>query len=228
MTIRGELAEISHPESVTRFIPTGAELYSQGEVCHRCFVLLDGWVALSTLLDDGSCQILDFTAPGALLGFQLAPNVPMYHSARCLTAVRICAYPRSVFDKLVERNSRLAFLLFRQASSDEARAHDHLVNVSLRAARERIAHLLLELYVKVRHQLPIRPHETILLPLTQTDIGQAVGLTGVHVSRTLRVLREQGIVRLANHMLEIVDPIAFTRAAGLETDAPGNRTAGTC
>ena len=101
-----------------------------------------------------------------------------------------------------------------------ARAHDHLANVGLRDAKQRIAHLLLELYVRVRGRLPVEPGETIQLPLSQGQIGQAVGLTYVHVCRTLQILRERGIIQFANHNLEIIDPVALIATAGVEYDLP--------
>jgi CRP/FNR family transcriptional regulator len=193
------------------------------------FVLLSGWIALSVLLDDGECQILDFCVPGAFLGVSQASSTVqpssavqasstvMYHSARCLTAVQVRGYPRKQMDSAIENNAKLASALRRLAAFDAARAHDHLVNLGLRGARERIAHLLLELYARLRGHFPDTAGETVQLPLTQSHIAQAVGLTGVHVSRTLRILREQGIARYVNHDLEILDPDALIRAAGLES-----------
>jgi len=218
MPIRRELGTITDLEAGARVIPMGSELYRQGEICSTCFIVLNGWIALSVLLDDGSCQILDFALPGAILGFQSAPNAQMYHSARCLSIVRVHAFPRRKLDVMVETNPRLAIQLCRQVTADEARAHDHLANIGLRDARQRIAHLLLELYVRVRGRLPGESDETFQLPLSQGQIGQALGLTYVHVCRTLQILREQKIVHLANHTLEIIDPVALRTAAGLEPD----------
>src|SRR5271165_2627786 len=218
MPIRRELSTITDLEAGARVIPTGSELYRQGDICSTYFIVLSGWIALSVLLDDGSCQILDFALPGAVLGFQSAPNAPMYHSARCLSVVRVYALPRRKLDVIIETNPRLAILLCRQVMADEARAHDHLANIGLRDARQRIAHLLLELYVRVRGRIPVGSGESIQLPLSQGQIGQALGLTYVHVCRTLQTLREQKIVHLANHTLEIIDPAALMTAAGVEPD----------
>jgi len=218
MSIRRELGTITDLEAGARVIPIGSELYRQGDICYTYFFVLNGWIALSVLLDDGSCQILDFALPGAILGFQSAPNAPMYHSARCLSIVRVYAFPRRKLDIIIETNPRLALLLCRQVTADEARAHDHLANIGLRDARQRIAHLLLELYVRVRGRLPVESGETFQLPLSQGQIGQALGLTYVHVCRTLQILREQKTVHLANHTLEIIDPLALMTAAGVEPD----------
>jgi CRP-like cAMP-binding protein len=159
MPIRKELETITDLEAGARVIPAGSDLYRQGDLCSTYFIVLNGWIALSVLLDDGSCQILDFALPGAVLGFQSAPNAPMYHSARCLSLVRVYAFPRRKLDNIIETNPSLAVLLCRQITANEARAHDHLTNLGLRGARERIAHLLLEIYVRLRRRLPVEPGE---------------------------------------------------------------------
>ena len=218
MAIRQELAVLGSTAPLTRSLSPGSELYHQGEVCPRYFIVLQGWVALVSLLADGSSQIIDFATPGAFLGFQAVPGLPCYHSARCITPVEVQAYSRPLVDNHIVQNPRLAFLICRQACLDGARAHDHLVNLGLRPARERIAHLLLELFSRVQNRLPNQPGEVVPLPITQTDIAQAVGLTGVHVSRTLRILREQRIIRLRSHTMEVLDPVAFLRAAGVPSN----------
>ncbi len=219
MPIRTELRRIADLEAGARVIPVGSDLYRQGDHCSTCFIVLGGWIALSVLLDDGSCQILDFALPGAVLGFQSSTNTPMYHSARCLSVARVYAFARRKLDDIIEANPRLAILLCRQVSANEARAHDHLANIGLRDAKQRIAHLLLELYVRVRGRLPVEPGETIKLPLSQGQVGQAIGLTYVHVCRTLQTLRQRGIVQFANQTLEIIDPPALMAAAGVEPDS---------
>jgi CRP-like cAMP-binding protein len=64
MPIRKELGTIADLEAGARVIPIGLDLYRQGDICSNYFIVLNGWIALSVLLDDGSCQILDFGAPG--------------------------------------------------------------------------------------------------------------------------------------------------------------------
>ncbi|MBV8524454.1 MAG: Crp/Fnr family transcriptional regulator [Acetobacteraceae bacterium] len=187
MPLRRELGTVFDLEAGARVVPAGSDVYRQGDICPAYYIVLNGWIALTVLLDDGSCQILDFALPGAVLGFQSGPGTPMYHSARSLSVVRVYALPRRKLDAIIEQNPRLAVLLCRQITADEARAHDHLTNLGLRGARERIARLLLEVYVRLRRRLPAEPGEIIHLPLSQSHIGQALGLTYVHVCRTLQI-----------------------------------------
>jgi CRP-like cAMP-binding protein len=217
MPLRRELARVANLETGARVFDAGSYLYRQGEACASCFVVLSGWVALSTLLDDGSCQTLDFALPGSVLGLQ-ASSGGTYHSAQCLSVSRIYPVPHHKFDSIVEANPRLAILLYRQIATDKARAHDHLTNLGLRHARGRIAHLLLELYVRLFQRLPATLGEVVSMPVSQVQIGAALGLTFVHVCRTMRTLRKEKVIQLSNRKLEIIDPRAFIANAGIDLD----------
>src|SRR3546814_14715698 len=59
---------------------------------------------------------------------------------------------------------------------------------------DRVARLVLELFVRCRTQWPGNRIEEMYLPLTQEHIGDATGLTFVHVNRILRTLRKEGVV----------------------------------
>ena len=227
MPIRRAFRKIDGLKGCVRALPVGSELYGQGERCSTYFLIACGWIALSTFLDDGGCQILDFAIPGAFLGFPFLSSIARRHSARCITPVQVICYPEREFDDAIIHNSELAVLLCRQAVFDEWRAHDHLVNVGLRSGRERIAHLLLELCIRMHRHIP-NPGDIIRVPLTEGHIGQAVGLTDVHVSRTLRTLREQGVARFVKRELHVLDPAALARAAGFPDLAPDVMSALDC
>ncbi|MBU6497931.1 MAG: helix-turn-helix domain-containing protein, partial [Rhodospirillales bacterium] len=83
-------------------------------------------------------------------------------------------------------------------------------------ARGRVAHLLIELYFRQNRHLPQIAGETIDLPLTLALIGETVELTIEHVSRTLRRLREDGVIQLRRGRLLIRDPEALIRISGVE------------
>src|SRR6516165_10082007 len=120
MPIRKELATITDLETGARVIPSGSDLYRQGEICSTYYVVLSGWIALSALLDDGSCQILDFALPGAVLGFQSGAGAPMYHSARCLSVVRVYAFPRASW---IQSSKAIHASLFCSAAKSPAMRH---------------------------------------------------------------------------------------------------------
>jgi CRP/FNR family transcriptional regulator, anaerobic regulatory protein len=100
MPVRKELATITDLEAGARVIPAGSDLYRQGDICSTYYIVLNGWIALSVLLEDGSCQIVDFALPGAVLGFQSEAETPMYHSARCLSVTRVYTFLKVTWTRL--------------------------------------------------------------------------------------------------------------------------------
>jgi len=208
---------LSGIKGIRRTVDAATDLYHQGEACPNYLVVIDGWVGTRMMLGDGSWHMPDFALPGALLGVQRVSGSTMTHSAICLTAVTVCPLPRNRLDDLVASNPQLALRLAHLAACREARLQDHFVNVSGRGARERVAHLLMELFHRTRHRPPVTG-DSVQLPLTLANLGEALNLTEVHVSRMLGILRVQEVAHFFRHRLEILDAAAFTRAAGFEDD----------
>jgi CRP/FNR family transcriptional regulator len=208
------LAAINEPQ---RRYAARSELYRQGFPCPTYFILLEGWVGVRVTLDDGASFMPDCALPGTLLGVQPVAGRAMSHSAVCLTPVSVIPLPRERFDRLSEEYSRFGLRLAHFTACREARLQDHFVNVSGRGARERVAHLLIELFYRTRRRLPVNG-DSVQLPLTLAHLGQATGLSEVHVSRVLTILRVQGAIRFSRHRLEVLDADAFRRAAAFDLD----------
>ena len=197
-----------------RKIDAGCDLFSLGERRNTIFYLVDGWVALYKLHEDGRRQILHFALPGAVLAF--FPGQVMTYSAQALTSAIVSVIPHrnlySVFRDDPEIGMRLASLV----SSDRNLAYDHLFAIGRQSARERVAHLLLELFIRYRMQWPGHCIEDMHLPLTQEHIGDATGLSSVHVSRVLRNLGKDGIVEFHYKRLRILNPDKLIDVAGID------------
>ena len=99
---------------------------------------------------------------------------------------------------------------------DRNLSFDHLTSIGRRSARERVARLLLELFIRYRAQWPGHRPEEMQLPLTQEHIGDATGLTGVHVNRVLGDLRDEGIVQFHYRKLMILDPDRLIDVAAID------------
>lgn len=196
-----------------RVLPAGSQLFMPADTCSELFNLLDGWIALYRVLNGGQNQILDFALPGSFLGYQPDLQAPMLHGAECLTDVSVCVFPRRQFISLIQKHPSLAIRLADMNAHRAIIAHDHLTNVGLRTARTRIVHLLRELCSRMGHHQKISSGQTIEIPLSQRHIGDALGLTNVHVSQTLSGLREKGLLRFKKGRLEIFDPDRLFKAA---------------
>ena len=138
---------------------------------------------------------------------------PSSYSAQALTGVTVCALPREGFDAMFQRISELAvrFSCIATKSMESAFATQAIVGRG--TARERTANLLADLDTR-SHLVQTEANEALLAPpITQEHIGDALGLTSAHVSRTLKQLREDDIVSLRGHALHIFDRAALLDVA---------------
>lgn len=194
-----------HRHSAHRLV-AGQDLFRLGEPCDAVYNLVDGWLFRYSLLPDGRRQILDFTLPGSVLGFYSAHGQLMTYGAQALTDAVVYAIPRKELESLSRRQPdfglRLAWLISREQSLTFA----HLSSIGRQSAHERVAQLILELFVRSHLRWPGHRIEEMRLPLTQEHIGEAVGLSGVHVNRILANLRKDGILQFSYKRLRILDP----------------------
>jgi CRP-like cAMP-binding protein len=113
------------------------------------------------------------------------------------------AVPGDFLD-LIRENPRFGAAVLWALSFEQAIVVEHLVNIGRRSALERTAHLLLELEARLGF-VDLAPNGKFELPATQEDLGDALGLTTVHVNRVLRQLRAQGLVATQQRRIEILD-----------------------
>ena len=209
---------ISHYHSGDRKIVAGQDLFSIGWTGRSIFNLLDGWVAVYTLLEDGRRQIVQFALPGAILGVVPSRRGSATVGAQALTDATVCVIPASVLATHARTEPEICLRLVRSLARDCNLAFDHLTSIGRRSARERVAHLLLELFTRHRAQWPGNRIEEMTLPLTQEQIGDATGLTFVHVNRVLSAMRKEGIVQFHYRRLRILDPDRLIEVAGVDPE----------
>ncbi len=147
-----------------RTVEAGCDLLSIGSAGKTIFNLLDGWVALYTLLEDGRRQIVQFALPGAVIGLLPSKRVQSTFGALALTKVLVSAIPASTLTSLSRDEPKITMRLARSLARDCSLAFEHLTSVGRRSARERVANLLLELFTRYRAQWPGSRIEEMVLP----------------------------------------------------------------
>lgn len=207
-----DVARLLRPAIV--HLPVGTEFLRLGDAAPDVQVVLDGWVLIYALLGDGRRQVLKFAMRGDLLALGVNPAALPY-AAQALTEVALCVVARSRLMDACRIHPGLGLDLLDVVSRDCVLAYEHLTSVGRCTARERIARLLLEIYRRARTAYPETDVPTIPLPLTQTHIGDALGLTAVHTNRMLSSLRDDGIISLAKRTLCVLDGQRLAAAAGL-------------
>ena len=199
-----------------RLVPAGGMLYAQGERNEAVFTVVEGWVFLHHILGDGRRQILDFLLPGDFCGALSGAAAGAAHAAEALTEAAVAVLPRSALPAMFANEPGYGEAFVARMAGALRCAHDSLVDAGRRSAIEAVAHLLLRLDARVRAAADEPGRAEIDFPLTQEHIGDALGLTAVHVCRTLRVLRERKIATLARMRLRIDDRTRLAETACVE------------
>ena len=187
-----------------RRFAAGDVVVEEGQPEDRLFVIASGWLHGSTRLPDGGRQILRFYFLGDLTSaFSIAWN----YSAATLTAVSDCTLfevSRSALGRVFSDYPRLGAMFYGISAAEQVALSDRLTSVGRTDARRRVGTLLLQ----IRSQLQVvdGPGGAVFeLPLTLQDLGDAVGLTKVHIGRVLKALEGDGLLERDGRIIRIVD-----------------------
>ncbi|MGI3899350.1 MAG: Crp/Fnr family transcriptional regulator [Janthinobacterium lividum] len=154
-------------------------------------------------LANGRRQVVAYLTPGDFCDLHIHVLKAMDHSIATVSACKIVEIPRHRIVEMTERPA-LARALWWATLVDEGTLREWLLNVGQRPALERIAHLFCEFYVKLCAAGMVTGG-SFSLPLTQEDVGDATGLSTVHVNRCLQQLRELGLLKVRRGLVEIND-----------------------
>lgn len=165
----------------------------EGDEVRHLFILISGWVASSTTLRDGTRQFFKIHVPGDVLG---APSLASTTAVESLIAISDCQIRRIYIDRLgevFEHHPRLGASLYLSANKERVALMDNLVSIGNLSAKQRLCRLLVDLYDRLAARGQV--DESVLpMLMTQEEIGDYLGLTAVHVNRTVRELEQEGLI----------------------------------
>ena len=185
----------------------GSELYGEGHILGRPKVILSGWACRARVLSDGRRQIFTFLTPGDAIGLCAQPEARALSTTLALTRVTT-ADATVLADAIAQGAPRYGGLAAAAAAAgklEEARLLDHLVRLGRQTAYERLAHLFLELRWRLA-VVGLGSESRFPLPLTQEVLADALGLSIVHVNRTLQQLRREKLLEVRNGFVELLQP----------------------
>ena len=183
------------------------EIAVEGDVISEPRLVVSGWAARVRQLADGRRQLLSFLLPGDLIGLCDQPCPVATSSVVALTGVTICAAPAATVSPALAQ----AYALSR--ALEEAHLLSHIARLGRLTAQERIGDLLLELLERL-HLAGLADETSFDFPLTQEMLGDALGLTSVHVNRMVQLSRRDGDIDWRQGRLTIRDPARLARNVG--------------
>jgi CRP-like cAMP-binding protein len=183
------------------------ELVTEGREIAGPRLIASGWAARVRLLADGRRQLISFLLPGDLIGYCHHSHPRAVSSVVTLTNVHCCEAP----DPSEYPALREAYEVSK--AIEEAHLLAQITRLGRLTAIERIADLLLELYERLS-LAGLAEGNSFALPLTQETVADSLGLTSVHLSRTLQLARKRGDFDWRDGIVTLPDPEQLARAVG--------------
>lgn len=212
---RSELANLCAQSTHT--ISAKRDLICEGEAPRSVYIILDGWACHYRSLGDGRRQIVDFAIPGDLCDLNLFILDRMDHSIAAITRLKVAEVGREVLHRVVTSFPNITTALWWVELVSKSIHREWIVSFGQRSARQRIAHLFCELFLRLE-SVGMTNGFSCDVPLTQADIAETTGLTAVHVNRTLQDLRRDGLIVLERQRLTIPDMAALQGTALFNPD----------
>jgi CRP-like cAMP-binding protein len=202
--------------SNVRNVSSASVLKFEGDKHSAIFCVLDGWLSLSKSLEDGQTQIIDFALPGDFVDVAGADGATCSVTVKAVTGSTIAVVPVAVWKKLMKDSPEAQGIDAKMAAAARARISERMLRLGKGSAEKRVAYALLELCTRIYASDPAVT-DSFHIPLRQQQLGDFVGLSSVHVCRTLRRLVRQNIISMRDHMnINIIDVALLSSLADVD------------
>ncbi|WP_424629620.1 Crp/Fnr family transcriptional regulator [Bradyrhizobium sp. SYSU BS000235] len=190
----------------------GEDLICEGDCIDSVRIILSGWLCRYKALENGRRQILNFVLPGETCDAYAYLLSRTDHSIGAITPVVYADIKRARFEQLIKTHTSLGEAFWCETLLMGTIQREWAVNLGRRMALERVAHILCELFERLR-PVGLLDGNTCSFPLTQMDLADATGLSVVHLNRTLQELRSAKLISLRERILRIEDLNGLKRIA---------------
>ncbi|WP_235513646.1 MULTISPECIES: Crp/Fnr family transcriptional regulator [unclassified Sphingomonas] len=197
----------------------GETFQREGESVQGFYLHIAGWIISSVVLRNGDRLIQKVHLPGDMLG---TPNAVLAKTADSLTAITEATtafVPFARFGQIFVDLPRLGALFTVAIQMERLRLLDMLATSQNASSSERLAQFLLDLYQRLE-TIGFVEGDAFHIPLTQEQMGDLLGITPVHMNRTLRTFDKNGWIARYDHHVKLLDIAALRAISPLPLRCP--------
>jgi len=176
----------------------------RGQEVNESVLLLDGWIARTKDLADGGRQISELQFSGDFTDMHGFTLKRLDHNLATITPCRIALAPHDRIRETLAAFPHLGRIYWLMTNIDAAIHREWTVSLGRRSAFGRMAHLFCEIRERL-NVVGLAENDAFEFPLTQQELGECLGLTAVHVNRTLQELRRRGLIEVESRRARILD-----------------------
>lgn len=205
-------AEVSAEEEValrsavseTRTFPPDHVFVRRGQVLSHSTLLLDGLLCRFKDLSNGQRQITELHVAGDFADLHSFTLKRLDHNLMTMTPCSVALVPHTRIAEIVRAHPRLGRLFWFSTNLDAAIHREWTLSLGRRSAISRMANLFCELQVRL-HIVGLADQAGYDLPITQEELAECLGLTAVHVNRTIKELRDRNLVDFRGGRVRLID-----------------------
>ncbi len=216
-----EIDALGRLEERERTLRRNAPLLRVNDRLSELYVLKSGMMMSCVILDNGSRQILRLLFPGDMIGLAALAYRHSPETVVALSESVVAPFDRALLTGLVAEHPRLGAALIALDQIERVMLTDRLAGLGRTSAKARVASVLLEVRDRMRRLRPGEDARSFVLGLTQEEIGDATGLTAVHVNRMMRQLEDEALIAREGGRISLLNEAALRSAANYD-----DRTAG--
>jgi CRP-like cAMP-binding protein len=183
-----------------------------GQELQHSTLLMSGWMARAKDLPTGQRQLAELQVAGDFVDLHGFTLKRLDHDIISISQCRYAMVPHDRLKALTERFPHLTRVYWLLTNIDAAIQREWTLSLGQRTAITRMANLFCEMNARLG-VIGDSPGNSYAFPLTQVELGECLGLTSVHVNRTLQELRRQGLIELERQRVTIPDLPALQEVA---------------
>lgn len=200
----------------SRIFEAGSYLLRDGDITDHCTLLVSGIALRHKVSAEGLRQILSICINGEIINLEQAYIEISDNNVQTLTRCEIASISHAALRHLLVQRPSIARAFYVTTLVELSMSREWTLNVGRRDARARVAHFLCEIALRLDIDDSMT-NKTFELPMTQEQLGDALGLTAVHINRMLKGLVRDGLITRSNYTFTILDWERLVRVAGFES-----------
>lgn len=212
----GDIQSLDKLVALPKAMRAGQLLVHDNSVLDQVFLIIQGMGCRYKLLPGGERQILGYLIPGDLCDIHFITLTKPDHSVALVSESQVIKIPTQKLNALLASNPRIERALSLAGLHEIAILREWLLNVGQRNAVQKLSHFFCEMMIRLSRIGQVSDDGSFELPINQMALADTTGLTPVHINRTLQRLRSDGLIRLCQRRLFIIDPARLAAVAGFD------------
>jgi CRP-like cAMP-binding protein len=196
-------------------VEADTNIIREGDRPGVCCLIIKGFACRSKVASTGRRQILSFHIAGDIPDLQSLFLKKMDHDLATISPATLGFIDHSAMNRLIGSHPSIARALWRETLIDASIFREWIVNVGVRPASARMAHLLAELRERMS-AVGLADGGKFEFPLTQADLGEALGLSTVHVNRVLQAFRAEQVLDVQRDKVTLTDLEKVVETSGFD------------